>query len=440
MMGSLVQKKETSMNTTSYNCPACGAPLAFDAQSGKMMCASCGTVFDAAALEGKAAAGNREEISFESAAQRLDGGENGLQGYLCKNCGAELMTEDTTTALECPYCGSPTVLPDRLSGGVKPEVIIPFQITREQAQRQFNDYFKGKRLLPNLFLEGRNRIAEMRKLYVPYWLFSCISMADISYNAQRVEKERSGDWEITRTKHYVVRRSGCMRFENIPVDGSEKMDDRITESIEPYDMRAAVPFQPAMLAGTMADHADVEAEACRQRAVQRVENSVSDTLRATVKGYDTVTEDGKTICSSKGRAVAALMPVWLITTVKENKTYTFAINGQTGKLTCDVPADKKKAVLWGGGIFAVIFALTALLLALLDTVGSGTLLMGGIFALLVALGAVGMMKGKLRQSVSQAAAASYLVKDSLKLERQDDYFMYEDTDQRKVGTSENQKK
>ena len=59
-----------------------------------------------------------------------------------------------------------------------------------------------------------------------------------------------------------------------------------------------------------------------------------------------------------------LMPVWLITTEKQSKTYTFAINGQTGKLTCDVPVDKKKALLWGGGVFAGLCGVIALALAL----------------------------------------------------------------------------
>ena len=428
------------MSTKSYNCPACGAPLAFNTQSGKMECASCGNAFDTDALEAMLATASREEISFESTAQTFDAGESGMQAYVCKNCGAELMTEDTTTAVCCPYCGSPTVLPDRLAGGVKPELIVPFKITREQAQQAFTDYFKGKRLLPNLFLEGHNRIAEMRKLYVPYWLFSCVSMADITYDAQRVRKERRGDWEITRTEHYVVGRRGEVRFENIPVDGSVKLDDKITESIEPFDMRDAIPFQPAVLAGAMADHADASQDECEKRAVERVENSTSDAMRKTVKGYDTVTERGKIICTTKGTAVAALMPVWLMTTVKANKTYTFAVNGQTGSLTCDVPTDKKKAILWAGGIFAVLFALIAAVLALIDAMGNGTLLMAGIFALIVALGAVGVMKGKLRQASHQHAAASYLTDQSFDPGMNYDYFLYEETKKRKIETNSAQKK
>lgn len=109
-----------------------------------------------------------EQITFARTADQFESDEAGVQGYICENCGAELMTEDTTTATECPYCGSPTILPDRIDGGEKPEKAIPFTVSKEQAQKQFENYFKGKKLLPNVFLSDRNRISEMRRLFVPY--------------------------------------------------------------------------------------------------------------------------------------------------------------------------------------------------------------------------------------------------------------------------------
>ena len=355
-----------------------------------------------------------------------------MQAYLCKNCGAELITEDTTTAAECPYCGSPTILPDRIEGGVKPEKVIPFVVTKEQAQKQFEDYFKGKKLLPNVFLNSRNRISEMRRLYVPYWLFSCDACADMVYDAEKVCTEQKGEWEITRTKHYLVRRRGGMRFENIPVDGSVKMDDKLTESLEPYDLSAAIPFQSAVLAGAMADHADADCDACEKRAVERVERSVEQTMLDTVRDYDTVNERSRRIVTERGSATPALLPVWLMTTVKEGKTYTFAVNGQTGKLTCDVPADKKKSLLWGGGVFAGTLGVAALILALMDALGSGSLLICAVVAAIIALAVVGALKGQLKQAAQQSAAGGYIRKGSFHLDVNADHFLYESTTKRKI--------
>ena len=216
------------MRTASYNCPSCGGPLAFGGASSKRECAACGSTFEPEALEILNSSESSEQIAFERPKEAFQA-EEGVKAFVCQNCGAALMTENTTTATECPYCGSPTILPDRIEGSVKPEKVVPFTITQEQARGQFEEYFKGKLLLPNVFLNSRNRIAEMRRLYVPYWLFDCDARADMVYDAEKVRTERNGEWEITRTRHYLARRRGGMRFENIPVDGSVMLDDRITE-------------------------------------------------------------------------------------------------------------------------------------------------------------------------------------------------------------------
>ena len=299
--------------------------------------------------------------------------------------------------------------------------------------------FKGKKLLPNVFLNSRNRISEMRRLYVPYWLFSCDACADMVYDAEKVCTEQKGEWEITRTKHYLVRRRGGMRFENIPVDGSVKMDDKLTESLEPYDLSAAIPFQSAVLAGAMADHADADCDACEKRAVERVERSVEQTMLDTVRDYDTVNERSRRIVTERGSATPALLPVWLMTTVKEGKTYTFAVNGQTGKLTCDVPADKKKSLLWGGGVFAGVFGVAALILALMDALGSGSLLICAVVAAIIALAVVGALKGQLKQAAQQSAAGGYVREGSFRLDVNADHFLYESTTKRKIENNTQKK-
>ena len=426
------------MSTASYNCPCCGAPLAFSGESGRLECAACGNSYEPETLEMLNASESGEQISFERPKEGFRA-EEGVQAYLCKNCGAELITEDTTTAAECPYCGSPTILPDRIEGSVKPEKVVPFTVTKEQAQKQFEEYFKGKRLLPNVFLDSRNRIAEIRRLYVPYWLFSCDARADMVYDAEKIRTEQKGEWEITRTKHYLVRRKGGMRFENIPVDGSVKMDNKLTESLEPYDLSAAIPFQSAILAGAMADHADVDCDACEKRAVERVERSVEQAMLDTVRDYDTVSERSRHIVTERGGATPALLPVWLMTTVKEGKTYTFAVNGQTGKLTCDVPADKKKSLLWGGGVFAGVFGVAALILALMEALGSGSLLICAVLAAIIALAVVGALKGQLKQAAQQSAAGGYIRDGSFRLDMNADHFLYESTTKRKIENNTQKK-
>ncbi len=424
------------MDTVAYKCPNCASPLTFDGASGKMICRACDSRFEPDAVEAMYAAQTGSGIDFDTPDEGYAASDVAqMKAYRCNSCGAELITEGTTTATECPYCGSPTILPDRIEGGIRPELVVPFVISKEEAQRMFEEYFQGKKLLPNIFKKD-NRIAEMRKLYVPYWLFDCDADATIVYAAEKRRTERTDDWEIETIEHYIVHRSGTMSFENIPVDGSVKLDNRISESLEPYDLSKAVSFSPSVLSGSLADHADVDAAGCEKRAVERVEKSITSAIRSTVSGYTSVSERSKGFSSKGGKVTPVLLPVWLITTVKDGKTYTFAINGQTGKLTCDVPTDKGKAFLWGAGAFAGVMGLGALILHLIKQMGSGTLLIVGLLALIVAFCVVAGLIGQLKQAGAQSGASDYVREGGLNLRQKQDLFLYTKTNRRKIQKQE----
>ena len=421
------------MSTIAYQCPCCGAPLAYGAQSGKLECASCGNHYELDALEALNGPQAGETIQFDMSAPTFDAVEAAqMRSYICQGCGAELMTEETTTATECPYCGSAMVLPERIDGAVKPELVIPFTVTKEQAQQQFVRYFKGKKLLPNVFLNTRNRIAEMRKIYVPYWLFDCRTGGSTVYDAQKKYIRREGDCEVTYTEHYIVTRAGVMDFAHIPVDGSVKLDNKITESLEPYDLSAAVPFVPAVLAGAISDHADVESTDCEERIRQRVENSMEQMLRSTVTSYTSVALRKKEYHTEEAKVTPVLMPVWLLTTEKEGITYTFAINGQTGKLTCDVPVDPKKSIVWGFGVFVGVFALACIMLYSSGMMEDGMLLMAAIAAMIAGAGTVGVLTGQLKQAASVHSAGNYIVGDSFILHNCKDYYMHTTQTRRRI--------
>ena len=121
------------MRTVAYKCPCCASPLTFDGDSGKMKCIACANIYEVADIEALFAPQEESGVDFETPSETFGAQDQAqIQGYNCQTCGAELITEGTTTATECPYCGSPTVLPERIEGGVKPEQVIPFTLTKEQ--------------------------------------------------------------------------------------------------------------------------------------------------------------------------------------------------------------------------------------------------------------------------------------------------------------------
>ena len=139
------------------------------------------------------------------------------------------------------------------------------------------------------------------------------------------------------------------------MDGYTKMEDAFMESIEPFDYKQLTSFDMAYLTGYLADKYDVSSDDSIARANERITASTIDCFAKTVTGYSTVTNQGKSIRLANGKSKYALMPVWLLNTTYKGKKYTFAMNGQTGKLVGDLPVDK--GAYWKQfGIFAAVFS------------------------------------------------------------------------------------
>ena len=142
---------------------------------------------------------------------------------------------------------------------LKPDLVIPFKLDKNDAKAAFKKHISGKRLLPKTF-KDENHIDEIKGIYVPFWLFDAHADASVTYDAETVRTWSDSDYNYTETKYYKAYRSGYTDFAAIPVDGSQKMADDLMESIEPYNLSEAVDFQTAYLAGYFADKYDVTAD------------------------------------------------------------------------------------------------------------------------------------------------------------------------------------
>ena len=199
-------------------------------------------------------------------------------------------------------------------------------------------------------------------MYVPFWLFDGTAEADMSYQGTRVHSVTTGNEIITTTEYYRIRRAGLVEFEKIPADASSKMPDAHMDAIEPYDYSELKPFSNAYLPGFLADKYDVEPEACYARADERAENTAVDLVSRTVSGYSSVVPQGRQVHIRRGRVSYALLPVWMLSTRWNGKSYLFAMNGQTGKLIGDLPVSSGRAFAWFAGLTAAFTALLSVIM------------------------------------------------------------------------------
>lgn len=355
---------EHNTNVIEYKCPCCNAGLSFSGAVQQLTCEYCDNTFDLDTVH----AYNESEATHSSDAfswddsqttQWSEAEQTGLHAFQCPACGGEILTDDTTAATFCPYCDNPTILPSRLSGTIKPDAVLPFRNSHEDARAAFLKLCKGKPLLPKNFT-SEQRLEKITGMYVPFWLYDCGADFQGSYKATRIHRWSDARYHYTRTEHFLLNRKGNARFSGIPMDGSSKMEDSFMESVEPFDYSQMVPFEMAYLTGYLADKYDVPAEDGKERIRQRVERSMEDQIQSTLLGYASVLPTNRQIQIYHSKAKYVLLPVWMLNTNYGGKIYTFAMNGQTGKIVGTLPICKKRTAAWFAGICAGVTLLVHL--------------------------------------------------------------------------------
>ena len=275
------------------------------------------------------------------------------------DCGAALLCGGSAAVAGCPYCGSPTVTPGRLSGKRKPDFVLPFRLSREDAAKALKEHCRGKPFLPRRFTAENHLLQALRGVYVPCWLCDGAAMGDASFDAVRTHTAREGHDEVTRTEHYDVYRAGSVTFEKVPVNASAKLPDDDMDALGPYDHAELKPFSAACLTDFPAEQHGVTAGDCARRADVRCAAVLTDALRAAVTGYDGCTVMAQSCTLRRGRVRYALLPVWMLNTKWNGRGYLVAINGQTGRLVGELPMSWGK--FWG------LFAAVAVPLAAIGT-------------------------------------------------------------------------
>ncbi len=414
-------------DTIEHKCIKCGGSLNFDVTSQKVKCPYCDAEYEVSELmadEKDLANELKDDIQIQmDAGTEWDvGEENSLNVYCCESCGGEVYSDENTSATMCPYCGNAVILKGRLSGVLKPDLVVPFKRTRDDAINALKEKCKGNILVSKKFV-SENKLDEIKGLYAPFWIYNADVDAEFRFTCTNESRYSNSDEEIIITDYYSVMRAGNISYEHVPVDGSKKLPDDLMESIEPFYHEDAVDFKTAYLSGYLADKYDIAQEEAVPRASERMSNETEEAFKETLD-YDTVTTRERGVKIYNTTADYILYPVWLMNTKWQDKTFTFAMNGQTGRIVGNLPVAKGKAV----GLGAFVFALTALIGFFAFNALLGDAAVGGIIGIVIGIiAAAGFMSFLIRQIhdvVADNRASAYRKEGSFNVTRSSDRFMY----------------
>jgi len=328
---------------TVLRCPHCGGEVEFDPQGQNVRCEYCGS-----------------EITLEDYRNYLD--SKGLfqaNELVCRQCGATIISTDSTVATFCSYCGSSLVLDSQIKEEKKPDLIIPFRVKRGRAVNIYKDRIRKTLLAPDWMSDDEN-ISKIRGIYMPFHIFRYYGTGSFKGTAEsfRVERSNGKKYDVTRT--YSIEAPAEIDYDIIPVDASASFPDTMSRALSPYGVSNITEFQVPYLAGYYADGTDVQPRVYEDKYDAIVQSDIAArndlrTQRMNVPAGE-VLDDIKVERSVR----TALFPAWFLSFRNRDRISYAAVNGNTGELAADIPIDFRKyltASLIVAGLFSLIFNL-----------------------------------------------------------------------------------
>lgn len=356
------------MSVYNYKCPSCGAPLTYNPNSDKQSCEYCLSEFTKDEIE-KLLFLNPEENKEQTNHNhdnydREEHEKLKIKGYNCDNCGAEVVTDDSTLTTFCYFCHSPVVLRDRASGNFKPDKVIPFKFDKESAKNEFMNWVKTKKYIKSDFYSN-SQLDKITGMYLPYWASDIDFEVEIGGEGYTYNIYRIGDIEYTDKNIFEVYREGSVKVNNIYSLAYNKINSDLLTAITPFYLNEAKDFTPFYLNGYFSEMFQLTKEDVKTQideiAMEHIEEIVEQQF-GNYADYEIMSEN----IDEKNRIWKYyLLPVWIMTYYYNDDMYIFAMNGQTKEIYGNVPLNKKKMVLHSFFVSLVTFVVVLLVVMFL---------------------------------------------------------------------------
>lgn len=335
-----------------FKCPSCGGHQQFDPATSQLRCEQCLSTLDLPAIEKKTLI----EYDF-SAMENRDGRSFYRQSRTtrCDSCGAQIELEPFTIALRCSFCGSSQVTDISSMPTIPPEAVVPFAINRQQASERFKKWL-GRRLFAPSAVHREYLPDRLNGVYLPYWTYDAATettyagMAGehyyVSENYTVVENGRSAvrSRQVQRTRWFPISGAYAEAFDDVLVQAGSALDAKKLNKIEPFDLRAAKPYQDEFLAGFGASSYTLSVKEGFGTAQVTMNQAIESGIRAQVHADELrLTSQDTRYFDLKCKLL--MLPIWASSFRFRSKVFQFLVNGQTGEVFGQTPVSPLRVSL-----------------------------------------------------------------------------------------------
>ncbi len=373
-----------------FPCRSCGAKLSFSPGTTSLKCDYCGAVNE---FDEKTDV--VEELDLARWMQKLEAEhETHEQEHLkCKNCGGEQTLPANLFASSCVFCGTPITSQSYAQRLIKPKSLVPFKITKLQAQEKWRAWLKSLWLAPSALKKYAQSDGGIKGLYVPYWTFDANTYSQYTgqrgddrtetytttnSNGERVTQTRTvTDWSYVSGDvsffHNDVLVSGSKTAfgandqtgrSDIAITGGGAVGTAVgsaimsafTTKLRTWNTAELVPYQDEYISGFQAEAYSVDLKPAFAKGKEFIDAKVQSLVRQDIGG------DHQRILTLNSQYSHLtfkhiLLPMWVSAYLFSGKTYRFVVNGQTGEVEGESPKSGWKIFFLVMAILFVVFLL-----------------------------------------------------------------------------------
>ena len=326
-----------------FTCKSCGAPLRFSPIHNSLDCEFCATK---ESIETSIEA--IKEYDLETALHSLNKHDEKEinKTVSCNKCAATFSMTPYSFSSNCPYCNTPAITD--FVKEITPKSLLPFQVSHEKAQTLFKKWIGSLWLAPSKLKKFAQGEEKLKGYYLPHWTYD--ANTHTRYQGQRgdiyyVQVEKTvtvnGRQEYrtvqeARIRWTSVSGSVSNAFDDITIGASKTISYAILDKLSPWYTEVLVPFNEKYLSGFHSEEYTVGLDNGFELAKVKMNSIIRQDIRTDIGGDQQQISAMKTKYSNTSYK-NVLFPIWTAQFKWKDKTYNYAINGQTGKVSGERP-------------------------------------------------------------------------------------------------------
>lgn len=358
-------------------CPNCHASdVTYNIKKKKLICNYCYTEFEKEEVEGiEKEAKNLKGETRTTGVKDINKNSSDIITLKCSGCGAEVVinTAENNNA-RCHWCRSILSINQQIDNGAVPDLVLPFNLSKEEAQKNINDFVSKRRFFANAKFKKEFTTDNIMGVYFPYMLIDAnchakfIGQGEHQTDEYTVTIEDSKGEEKKETRYdadlYDIDREFDISIDDLTIESnSDKLDknnktktNNVINSIMPFDTENCTKYKANYLEGYTSEKRDINVSNIEEKVNEELRDVTRHSLNNYLKFYDRgVSWKEENLIINGKQWMSAYLPVWLYSYQDRKKRLHYvAVNGRSGETMGSVPLSKLKLFLISALIFLLI--------------------------------------------------------------------------------------